>query len=59
MEYLRAINPIEQPTGEVEMPGYRLTWASQPIRDTVRTRTMLGTHIHDVSGATRFNGTGD
>lgn len=24
MEYLRAINPIEQPTGEVEMPGYRL-----------------------------------
>ena len=43
MEYLRAINPIEQPTGGVEMPGYRLTWASQPIRDTVRTRTMLGT----------------
>lgn len=43
MEYLRAINPVEQPTGEVEMPGYRLTWTSRPIRDVVRTLTTLGT----------------
>ena len=43
MEYLRAINPVEQPTGDVEMPGYRLTWTSRPIRDVVRTLTTLGT----------------
>lgn len=43
MEYLRAINPVAQPTGEVDMPGYRLTWTSHPIRDVVRTLTTLGT----------------
>lgn len=43
MEYLRAINPVAQPTGEVDMPGYRLTWTSRPIRDVVRTLTTLGT----------------
>lgn len=43
MEYLRAINPVAQPTGEVGMPGYRLAWTSQPIREVVRTLTTLGT----------------
>lgn len=43
MEYLRAINPAAQPTGEVDMPGYRLNWTSRPIRDVVRTLTTLGT----------------
>ncbi|ART50785.1 hypothetical protein CBP34_02620 [Acidovorax carolinensis] len=43
LEYLRAINPVEQPAGEIEMPGYRLSWTSRPIRDVVRTLTTLGT----------------
>ncbi len=43
MEYLRAINPVDQPSGEVEMPNYRLSWTSHPIRDVVRTLTPLGT----------------
>ncbi|MDZ4187682.1 MAG: type II secretion system protein [Hydrogenophaga sp.] len=43
MEYLRAVNPVDQPTGEIEMPGYRLSWTSRPIRDVVRTLTPLGT----------------
>lgn len=43
MEYLRAINPVAQPTGEVDLPGYRLTWTSHPIREVVRTLTTLGT----------------
>jgi hypothetical protein len=43
MEYLRAINPVAQPSGQIEMPGYRLVWTSRPIRDVVRTLTPLGT----------------
>lgn len=43
MEYLRAINPVAQPSGEIEMSGYRLAWTSRPIRDVVRTLTPLGT----------------
>lgn len=43
MEYLRSINPVTQPSGEVNMPGYRLNWTSRPIRDVVSTLTKLGT----------------
>lgn len=50
MEYLRAINPVTQPEGVVEMPGYQLKWHSHPIRDTVHTLTTLGTASrYDVS----------
>jgi prepilin-type N-terminal cleavage/methylation domain-containing protein len=43
MEYLRAVNPVDQPNGEIEMPGYRLSWTSRQVRDVVRTLTPLGT----------------
>lgn len=50
IEYLRAINPITQPEGFVEMPGYQLQWSSHPIRETVHTLTVLGTASrYDVS----------
>ncbi len=43
LEYLRAVNPVAQPTGEIDMPGYQLVWTSRPIREAVRTLTPLGT----------------
>ncbi|NCN71321.1 MAG: type II secretion system protein [Rhodoferax sp.] len=50
MEYLRAINPVAQPEGLVEMPGYQLQWRSHPIREAVHTLTVLGTASrYDVS----------
>lgn len=43
MAYLRAVNPVAQPAGEVDTPGYRLVWTSHPIGEVVRTLTTLGT----------------
>ena len=43
LEYLQHINPDQQPTGQVELPGYLIEWRSQPVRPVVRSVTDLGT----------------
>lgn len=43
MEYIRAINPVAQPEGQVEMPGYQLTWHSRSIGEPMPALTTLGT----------------
>lgn len=42
LDYLRAINPVSRPQGEVQMPGYKLHWVSRVVGDTVRTLSKLG-----------------
>lgn len=50
LDHLRAINPVEQPIGDIELPGYRLRWNSRQIRDTRPALTLLGTPArYDVS----------
>lgn len=43
IEYVRSINPVEQPRGEVELGDYRVSWSSRQTADTVRALTVLGT----------------
>lgn len=43
LEYLQHINPDAQPVGQVEMPGFRIEWTSQPVHAPVRSVTDLGT----------------
>lgn len=50
LDHLRAINPVDQPTGEMRLPGYLLRWTSRQIRDTRPALTLLGTAArYDVS----------
>ena len=43
LEYLQHINPDVQPMGQVEMPGFRMDWTSQPVFAPVKSVTDLGT----------------
>lgn len=42
LEYLQHINPDQQPTGQVDMPGYQIEWRSQPLHPAVKSLTDLG-----------------
>lgn len=43
LDYLRAVNPLAQPSGDVQLPEYQLRWSSRQIRDTRPTLSSLGT----------------
>lgn len=43
LEYLQHINPDQQPTGQVAMPGYQIEWRSQALHPAVKSVTDLGT----------------
>jgi general secretion pathway protein I len=43
MEYVRTVNPVERPRGDVTLNQYRLVWTSRQSADTVRTVNELGT----------------
>jgi type II secretory pathway component PulJ len=43
LEYLQHINPDQQPTGSVDMPGYQIEWRSQAVHPPVKSVTDLGT----------------
>lgn len=36
IEYVRAINPVDQPTGEITIDSYRINWSSRRIAGNVR-----------------------
>jgi general secretion pathway protein I len=42
-EYVRTLNPVERPRGDVTLNQYRLAWTSRQSADTVRTVNELGT----------------
>jgi general secretion pathway protein I len=42
LEYLRTINPVEKPRGEVVLNQYRIAWTSRQSAETVRAVTALG-----------------
>jgi general secretion pathway protein I len=42
LEYLRTINPVDKPRGEVVLNQYRIVWSSRPSAETVRAVTALG-----------------
>lgn len=42
IEYVRSINPVEQPRGEVSLANYRISWSSRQTADTVRALTVMG-----------------
>ena len=47
IEYLSAIDPAEQPTGEIELDGYEVTWSSrlmEPVRDSQSVQGYQGYH---------------
>ncbi len=43
IEYVRSINPVERPRGEVELANYLISWSSRQTADTVRTSNVFGT----------------
>lgn len=43
LEYLQNINPDQQSSGQVSMPGYQIVWRSQPVHPPVKSVTDLGT----------------
>lgn len=43
IEYVRSINPVEQPRGEVALANYRVSWTSRQTADTVRALNAMGT----------------
>ena len=47
MEYLSAIDPAQQPTGQIELGGYDVTWSSQlmePVRESQTAQGFRGYH---------------
>ncbi len=42
LDYVRAINPIDRPQGEVTLDKYRIAWTSRKIADTARAVNALG-----------------
>jgi general secretion pathway protein I len=42
IEYVRSINPVEQPRGDVALGNYRISWSSRQTADTVRPLTIMG-----------------
>jgi general secretion pathway protein I len=43
LEYVRTVNPVDRPRGEVTLNQYRLAWTSRQSAETVRTANELGT----------------
>jgi len=43
MEYLRSVNPVATPAGDLEMSGYRLSWNSTLIGPVTRAINPMGT----------------
>ena len=39
MEYIKTVNPMEQPTGNVKLGDIQMTWRATPIGDPVQNRT--------------------
>lgn len=47
MEYLAAIDPAEQPVGQIELDGYDVVWSSrlmEPVRDSQTVQGYRGYH---------------
>lgn len=47
MEYLSAIDPAQQPTGQIELGGYDVTWSSrlmEPARESQTAQGYRGYH---------------
>lgn len=47
MEYLSAIDPAQQPTGQIELGGYDVTWSSrlmEPVRESQTAQGYRGYH---------------
>ena len=47
MEYLSAIDPAQQPTGQIELDGYAVTWSSrlmEPVRESQTAQGFRGYH---------------
>ena len=47
MEYLSAIDPVQQPTGQIELGGYDVTWSSrlmEPVRESQTAQGFRGYH---------------
>ena len=47
MEYLSAIDPAQQPTGQIELGGYDVTWSSrlmEPVRESQTAQGFRGYH---------------
>jgi general secretion pathway protein I len=42
LEYLRTINPVEKPRGEVVLNQHRIVWTSRQSGETMRAVTALG-----------------
>jgi general secretion pathway protein I len=42
IEFARSINPVENPTGEVELANYRVSWSSRQTANTVRALNAMG-----------------
>ena len=47
MEYLSSIDPAQQPTGQLELDGYDVTWSSrlmEPVRESQTAQGFRGYH---------------
>ncbi len=47
MEYLSAIDPAQQPVGQIELDGYDVTWSArlmEPVRDSQSVQGYRGYH---------------
>ncbi len=47
MEYLSVIDPAQQPTGQMELDGYGVTWSSrlvEPVRESQTAQGFRGYH---------------
>ena len=61
MEYISAIDPLEQPTGQVQFDGYDVNWSTRlmaPVRDSQTAQGYRGYHevgLYEVTfDVTRF-----
>lgn len=43
IEYIRTVNPVERPNGDIVIDKYKITWSSRQTADTVRAMTAMGT----------------
>lgn len=42
LDYVRAINPVSRPNGDITLDKYRIAWTSRSIADSVRAVNGLG-----------------
>jgi type II secretory pathway pseudopilin PulG len=43
IEYVRTVNPVERPSGDITIEKYKISWSSRQTADTVRALTAMGT----------------